>query len=33
VSVAILLTALGIWWTAPLLSRAGAASAASRVAS
>jgi hypothetical protein len=33
VSVAILLTALGIWWTAPLLSRTGAASVAPRVAS
>jgi hypothetical protein len=32
-SVAILLTALGIWWTAPLLSSTGAASAATRTAS
>jgi ABC-type dipeptide/oligopeptide/nickel transport system permease component len=32
-SVAILLTALGLWWTAPLLSRAGAASVATRSAS
>ena len=32
VSVAILLTALGVWWTAPLLSRAGAARAATRAA-
>jgi hypothetical protein len=33
VSVAILLTALGIWWTAPLLSRAGATAAAGRATS
>jgi hypothetical protein len=33
VSVAILLTALGIWWTAPLLTRAGAPTAAARIAS
>jgi hypothetical protein len=33
VSVAILLTALGIWWTVPLLSRTGATAAASRAAS
>jgi hypothetical protein len=32
-SIAILLTALGIWWTAPLLSRTGAARAATRAAS
>jgi hypothetical protein len=31
-SVAILLTALGIWWAFPLLSRAGAARAATRAA-
>jgi hypothetical protein len=33
VSVAILLTVLGIWWTAPLLSRAGATAAAGEAAS
>jgi hypothetical protein len=32
-SVAIILTALGIWWTAPLLRRTGAARAATRAAS
>ena len=32
-SVAILLTVLGIWWTAPLLSRTFAASVATRTAS
>ena len=31
-AVAILLTALGIWWTSPLLSRAGATRAANRAA-
>lgn len=33
VSVAILLTALGIWWTAPLLRKANAASAVTRATS
>lgn len=33
VSVAILLTALGIWWTTPLLRHTGATAAASRAAS
>ena len=33
VSISIVLTVLGIWWTAPLLSRTGAESAAARTAS